>query len=122
MHRSGRTRRGNVWLRSAMVAAAQAAVRSRTTSFWAQYQRLKARRGAKRAILAVAHAMLVCAYFIILHREPYREPGPDYYDRCQHATTARKLTQRLRRLGFNVVITPLTEVPPPANLVPGFSG
>jgi transposase len=121
-HRSGRTRRGNVWLRSAMVAAAQSAVRSRTTSFYAQYQRLKARRGVKRAILAVAHAMLVCAYHIILRREPYRELGPDYYERRQPTATARKLAQRLRRLGFDVVITPRANAEPQGAPVPVFSG
>jgi transposase len=121
-HRSCRTRQGNVWLRSAMVAAAQSAVRSRKTSFWAQYQRLKARRGTKRAILAVAHAMLVCAYHIILRREPYRELGPDYYEHRQPGATARKLTQRLRRLGFDVVVTPRANAEPQGASVPVFSG
>ena len=120
--RSGRTRQGNVWLRSAMVAAAQSAVRSRKTSFWAQYQRLKARRGVKRAILAVAHAMLVCAYHIILRREPYRELGPDYYERRQPQAVARKLTRRLRNLGFDVVITPRANAEPRGASVPVFSG
>lgn len=119
---SGRTRQGNAWLRAAVVVAAQAAVRSRKTSFYAQYQRLKARRGVKRAILAVAHAMLVCAYHIILRREPYRELGPDYYERRRPAATARKLTQQLRRLGFDVVLTRRTEPESPATLSPGFSG
>jgi hypothetical protein len=122
MHRSGRTRQGNVWLRSAMVAAAQSAVRSRKTSFWAHYQRLKARRGIKRAILAVAHAMLVCAYHIILRREPYRELGPDYDDRRQPAATARKLTQRLRDLGFEVLVTPRANAEPQSASVSVFSG
>jgi transposase len=120
--RSGRTRQGNGWLRAAMVAAAQSAVRSCKTSFWAQYQRLKARRGVKRAILAVAHAMLVCAYHIIRRREPYRELGPDYYDRRQPAATARKLTRRLRNLGFDVAISPHAHAKPEAVSVPGFSG
>ena len=122
MHRSGRTRRGNVWLRSAMVAAAQSAVRSRKTSFWAQYQRLKARRGVKRAILAIAHAMLVCAYHIILRREPYRELGRDSDARRRPAATARKLTQRLRNLGFDVVVTPRANAEPKGASVPVFSG
>ena len=122
MRRSGRTRQGNVWLRSAMVAAAQSAVRSRKTSFWAQYQRLKARRGVKRAILAVAHAMLVCAYHIILRREPYRELGPDDYERRQPQAVARKLTRRLRNLGFDVVITPRANAEPRGASVPVFSG
>ncbi|HEV2125604.1 MAG TPA: IS110 family transposase [Chloroflexota bacterium] len=107
--RSGKTRRGNVWLRSAMVAAAQSAVRSRKTSYYSQYQRLKARRGVKRAILAVAHSMLVSAYYVISRRELYRELGPDYYDRRKPAATAHKLTQRLRNLGFHVIVTPRAE-------------
>jgi transposase len=105
-----------------MVVAAQSAVRSRKTSFWAQYQRLKARRGVKRAILAVAHAMLVCADHIILRREPYRELGPDYYDRRRPQAAARKLTQRLRKLGFDVVVTPRANAQPQGASVPVFSG
>lgn len=120
--RSGKTRRGNIWLRSAMVAAAQSAVRSKKTCLRAQYQRLKARRGAKRAVLAVAHSMLVSAYFIILHHKPYQELGPDYYDHRKPATTAHKLTQRLRNLGFDVIITPRTEPEPQPHAVPVFSG
>jgi transposase len=122
MRRSGRTRQGNVWLRSAMVAAAQSAVRSRTTSFYAQYQRLKTRRGVKRAILAVAHSMLVCAYHIIQRREPYRELGPGYDERRQTAATTRKLSQRLRKLGFDVVVTPRANVELQGAAQPVFSG
>lgn len=119
--RSGKTRRGNVWLRSAMVAAAQSAVRSRKTSYYAQYQPLKARRGVKRAILAVAHSMLVSAYYIISRREPYRELGSDYYDRRKPTAAAQKLTRRLRNLGFHVIITPRAD-PEPAQAAGAFSG
>lgn len=105
-----------------MVAAAQSAVRSKKTSLHAQYQRLKVRRGAKKAILAVAHSMLVSAYYIISRREPYRELGPDYYDRRKPAVTAQRLTQRLRKLGFDVIITPREEPAPRADVVPVFSG
>ena len=110
------------WLRSAMVAAAHSAVRSRKTSYYAQYQRLKARRGAKKAILAVAHSMLVSAYHTISRREPYRELGPDYYDRRKPTVTAHKLTQRLRKLGFDVIITPRAELEPRPHAVGVFSG
>lgn len=120
--RSGKTRKGNIWLRSAMVAAAQSAVRSKKTSLYAQYQRLKVRRGAKKAILAVAHSMLVSAYYIISRREPYRELGPDYYDRRKPAVTANRLTQRLRKLGFDVIITPRAELDPQPDTVGVFSG
>ena len=66
--------------------------------------------------------MLVCAYYIILRREPHRELGADDYDRRQPAATARTLTQRLRDLGFDVLITPRPGSDPPPGLVPGFSG
>ncbi len=108
-------------MRSAMVAAAQSAVRSRKTSYYAQYQRLKARRGVKRAILAVAHSMLVSAYYVISRREPYRELGPDYYDQRKPTASARKLTQRLRNLGFDVIITPRAD-PEPTEAIGAFSG
>jgi hypothetical protein len=109
---SGRTRRGNGWRRSALVAAAQSAIRSRTTSFAAQYRRLKARRGAQRAILAVAHAMLVSDYHIVLRREAYCELGADSYNQRRPKATACQLTQWLRRLGFDVIVTPRTEPAP----------
>ena len=79
--RSGRTRKGNRWLRTALVAAAQSAARTKQSYLGAQYRRIAARRGAKRAILAVAHSMLVIAYHLIARREPYRELGADYFDR-----------------------------------------
>jgi len=100
--RAGRTRKGNRWLRAALVAAAQSAARTRHSSLGAQYRRLAARRGAQRAILAVAHAMLVIAYHVIARREPYRELGADYFDRQQPAATANRLARRLRRLGYTV--------------------
>jgi transposase len=105
-----------------MVAAAQSAFRSRKTSFQAHYQRLRARRGAKRAVLAVDHAMLVCADHVILRREPSREWGPDSDARRQPAATARKLTQRLRDLGFEVLITPRPESDAQPDLILAFSG
>jgi len=106
--RSGRTRKGNVWLRSALVAAAQAAVRTKQTYLAAQYQRLAARRGAKKAILAVAHTLLTIVYHVIARREPYRELGADRFDRRCPAATADRLVRRLHRLGFQVTVTPAT--------------
>ncbi len=103
--RSGRTRNGNRWLRTALVAAAQAAARTKQSYLGAQYRRIAARRGAKRAILAVAHSMLVIAYHLIARREPYRELGADSFDRQQPAATANRLMRRLRQLGYDVTLT-----------------
>jgi transposase len=73
--RSGRTRKGNAWLKTALVQAAHGAARMKGTALAAKYQRVAARRGAKRAIMAVAHRLLIIAYHVIARREPYHELG-----------------------------------------------
>ena len=108
--RAGRTRKGNAWLRAALVASAQAAVRTKGAYLAAQYHRIAARRGAKKAIIAVAHTLLTIAYHVIARREPYHERGADYFDRQKPAATANRLVRRLRQLGFAVTI----DVQPPA--------
>jgi transposase len=81
-----------------------AAARTKGTYLQAQYQRLAARRGKKRAILAVAHSILVTAYYMILRREPYRDPGASFFDRLQPEDTARQLVTRLESLGYHVTL------------------
>ena len=112
--RSGRTRKGNVWLRSALVAAARAAVRTKHSYLAAPYHRIAARRGAKQAIIAVAHTLLTIVYHVIARREPYRELGADHFDRRRPAATADRLVRRLRRLGFEVTVTPVAPAAAPA--------
>jgi transposase len=104
--RSGRARKGNVWLRTALVQAAQAASHTKGTALSAQYHRIAARRGAKKAVVAVAHRLLIIAYYIILRHEPYHELGADYLDRQRPAVTANRLVRRLERLGFQVALSP----------------
>jgi transposase len=110
---SGKTRKGNRFLRTTLVQAAHAAARTRGTYLSAQYRRLAARRGKKRAILAVAHSMLVMAYDMIQRREPYCDAGADLFDRLQPEDTARRLVKRLESLGYRVTIqSPSTEARP----------
>jgi transposase len=110
---SGKTRKGNRFLRTTLVQAAHAAARTRSTYLSAQYRRLAARRGKKRAILAVAHSMLVMAYYMIQRREPYRDAGADFFDRLQPEDTARRLVKRLESLGYQVTLqSPATDVIP----------
>jgi transposase len=110
---SGKTRKGNRFLRTVLVQAAHAAARTRSTYLSAQYRRLAARRGKKRAILAVAHSMLVMAYYMIQRREPYREAGGDFFDRLQPEDTARRLVKRLESLGYHVTLqSPSTDALP----------
>ena len=84
--------------------AAHAAARTKGTYLSAQYRRLAARRGKKRAILAVAHSMLVMAYDMIQRQEPYRDAGADFFDRLQPEDTARRLVKRLESLGYHVTL------------------
>jgi transposase len=103
---SGRSRPGNQALRAGLVQAAHAAARMRQTYLSAQYHRLAARRGRNRAILAVAHSILVIAYRLIERDEAYQELGADHFDRVQPQRTARRLTERLEQLGFEVALSP----------------
>lgn len=102
--RSGRTRQGNHALRVGLVQAAHAAAHTKATYLSAQYRRLAARRGKKRAIVAVAHTILVIAYHLLVRGEPYRELGADYFDRRQPETTALRLVRRLEQLGYQVTV------------------
>jgi len=101
---SGRTRKGNQALRHGSVQAAHGAARMKNTFLAAQYQRLARRRGSKRAVLAVAHSILVIAYHLLERQEEYRELGGDYFDRQRPEATAKRLTHRLERLGYRVII------------------
>jgi transposase len=110
---SGKTRQGNRFLRTVLVQAAHAAARTKGTYLSAQYRRLATRRGKKRAIMAVAHSMLVMAYHMIQRQEPYRDAGADFFDRLQPEDTARRLVKRLEHLGYHVTLQNLpTEVMP----------
>ncbi len=102
--RSGRTRKGNAWLKTALVQAAHGAARMRGTALAAQYRRVAARRGARRAIMAVAHRLLIIADHVIARREPYHELGPDYLERRRPAAVVDRLVQQLRQLGVKVTV------------------
>ena len=104
---SGRTRKGNPWLRDALVEAAWAAARTKHTYLGAQYHRLAARRGAKRALVAVAHTLLVIVYHVLTTGEVYRELGADYFDQRNKDALARRLVKRLSTLGYAVALEPL---------------
>jgi transposase len=88
-HRSGKTRRGNRWLRTALVEAAWAAIRVEGSALGARYRRVMRHRGHKKAVVAVAHAMLRTIYHLLAEAATYREPGADYYDR-RHAERVRR--------------------------------
>jgi transposase len=98
-HKSGKTRRGDRWLRSALTEAALAAIRPARSAFGARYRRIMRHRGHKKAIIAVAHALLVTAYHLLARGTTYRELGADYYDRRHAERVARRAIQTLERQG-----------------------
>lgn len=110
--RSGKTRQGNLSLRKGLVQAAHAAAHTKDTFLAAQYHRLAPRRGKKRAILAVAHSILVIAYHLLSKQEPYRELGGSYHDRQNVPATTQRLTKRLQKLGYQVTLELLPEAVP----------
>ena len=95
---SGRTTNGNKPLASIMVQAAWSAVRTKDTFLKARYHRLAARRGKKRAIVAVAHSMLVSAWHMLTYQQPYQELGGDYFDQRKKETKVSYLVRRLEKL------------------------
>lgn len=106
--RSGKTRKGSPALRSALVQAAHAAARSKNTYLSAQYHRLAARRGKKRAAVAVAHTILTIIYHMVRTRRSYQELGGNFFDERDRERIARRQVARLRRLGYEVTLTPVT--------------
>jgi transposase len=107
--RGGRTRKGSRWLRTALVQAGWAAGRTRATYLGSQFRRLSVRRGAKRAVFAVAHTLLGIVYHVLRDGVAYRELGADWFDRLKPEQVTRRLVQRLERLGHTVTLTPATQ-------------
>lgn len=108
---SGKTTKGSVWLRRALCQAAWAASRSKDTYLAAQYHHLIARKGKKKTIVAVAHTLLIMAYYIAKRQCSYQELGGDYFDRLNADGMQRRLVKKLRNLGYEVTLTPITPAP-----------
>jgi transposase len=97
---------GNPYLRSALVEAAIAATCAKDCYFREKYYRLKARRGHKRAVVAVAHKILIAIYYVLSNETPYQELGADYLERLEPERLKRNLVRRLERLGYQVNLEP----------------
>jgi transposase len=100
--RSTRIRKSANWLKTILVQAAWAAVRVKDSYYRALFVRLKARRGPKKAIVAVAASMLTAMYHMIRRRTPYKNLGADHFDQLDRESAKRRLVRRLERLGYTV--------------------
>ena len=101
---SGKTRKGNRALRTALIEAANAAARTRSTYLSAQHRRLAARRGYNKATIAVAHTILIIAYHLLKDGTTYADLGADFFDRRGQAALERRLVSRLEALGNKVSV------------------
>lgn len=107
--KSGRTRKGNLWFRRTMIEVAWAAARTKNSYFKSQYHRLAARRGKKKAIVAVAHSIAVIIYHVLKYKKPFFDLGADYFDKLDAVHIKRHHVKRLESLGFKVNLEPLPE-------------
>jgi transposase len=103
--RSTRVRKGAPWLKTTLVTAAWAGIRVKNSYLQAQFLRIRARRGAKKTILAVAASMLTAAYFMLRDGGEYRDLGADHFDRHDRSKVIKRLVRRLRDLGCEVAVT-----------------
>jgi transposase len=104
--RSGKTRKANPWLRAALVEAAQGAARTQGSYFAAHYRRIARHRGRKRALVAVAHSLLVRVYYLLRRGTTYEDLGAEYFAARDPARLQRHHVHQLEQLGFAVTLTP----------------
>jgi transposase len=102
--RSGKTRKGNRYLRRTLIQAALGATRKHASALQARYHRVKRHRGHKKAVVAVGHQILEIAYYVMRDGVTYDELGADYFDRRNAERAVRRHVRQLEALGFHVTI------------------
>jgi len=102
--KTGRTRKGNAWLKTTLVEAAWSAARTKGSYLHTLYVRLKLRRGAKKAIVAVAHSMLQSIWYMLSMNVDYKDLGPQHFDRLNHRRVRDHHVHRLIELGYEVTL------------------
>jgi transposase len=109
--KSGKTRQGSPWLRRALTEAAHGAARTKKSYLAAHYRRLAARRGSRRAIVAVGHTILTITYHLLTRHSVYQDLGPNYFDERDREGVKRRAVRRLEQLGYQVVLSPSVSMP-----------
>jgi len=103
--KSGKTTKGNKYLKSTLIQCAKAAKKDKDSFFHAQYQRLVVRRGANRATVAVAHSMLIAIYHMLKDNVPFKDLGSDYYTKFNTESKARYYMKKLQELGMSIPVS-----------------
>jgi transposase len=104
--RSGKTGKGNKWLRATLTEATLAATRTKNSYLAAQYQRLRGRRGHSKAVTAAGHSILTAAWHMLQTGELYRDLGGDYFTRRNPNQATKRLVRQLEALGHSVTLQP----------------
>jgi len=99
--RSGKTTKGNKLLKTTLIVCAHSAVKVKSSYFYAQFQRISARRGKKRAYVAVAHSMLIAIYHILKDNIPFVDLGSEYYNQFNKERKINVYLKKLKALGWN---------------------
>lgn len=100
--RSGRTTKGNITLKTTLIQCAHGASKRKGTFFYAQYQRIKMRRGSKIAAMAVAHSILVAVYHMLKNNVPFYDLGSDFYNKFNREKKIRSYLNKLSELGYDL--------------------
>jgi len=104
--RNGKTRKGSRWLRHALIEAAHGAARTKNKYLKAQYHRIAAHRGKKKALVAVGHSILIISYHLLTRGQEYTDLGANYFDERDRNAVQRRCVKRLEKLGFKVALQP----------------
>jgi len=104
---SGRTRKGSPWLRHCLVEAAHGAAHTKNKYLSSQYHRLAARRGKKKALMAVGHSILLIAYHLLTRKQAYSDLGANYFDERDRQAVTRRCVNRLQKLGYQITMEKL---------------
>lgn len=105
--RNGRTRKGSPWLRHCLIEAAHGAARTKNKYLSSQYHRVGARRGKKKALVAVGHSILVIAYHLLTRKQAYSDLGANYFDERDRQAVTKRCLSRLNKLGYKVSLEKL---------------
>ena len=103
-HRNTRTRKGNPALKTMLVQCAWSASRTKKSYYRARFHRIRARRGVKKAVVAVAASLLTAAYYMLRDGTAHNDLGVDYFDKRDETKTVNRLQRRIRELGYDVQI------------------
>lgn len=107
--RAQRTNKGNKLLKSTLVVCANAAVKNKNSYFYAEYQRIMTHRGKNRAIMAVAHSMLIAIYHVIKENVPFKDLGSNYFNQFNKERKVTSLLKKIAALGYQATVTAMPD-------------